>query len=101
MFEGKLTKPVKNEICCKTCFKEGNIKMTLCTFDNNKMGSNEVFMLSDLWRSLSTRKILQAYLLMRKSCNVLGQAKQMGSRTEATVVWNNSLEDFTMHFILL
>ena len=57
MFEGKLTKSVKNQICCKTWFKGENIKMTLCPFDNNKMGSNAVFMLSDLWRSLSTRKI--------------------------------------------
>ena len=51
--------------CCITWFKKKILKFTLCSFNNNKMGLIVAFMLSHLSYRLSTRKILQVYLLMK------------------------------------
>ena len=56
---------------CITRFKGENIKIDVVPFNNNKMGLIAAFMLSHSWHPLSTRKILQAYLLMKKSCGII------------------------------
>ena len=71
MFKGKLTESVKNQICCIIRFKGEISKLTLCLFNNNKMGLIVAFMPSHLWYPLSARKILQAYLLMTRGCEII------------------------------
>ena len=72
MFKCKLTKSVKNQICCITRFKGKNIKIKAVPVQQQKiMGLIVAFMLSHSWYLLSTRKILQAYLLMKKSCEII------------------------------
>ena len=66
MFTGKLTESVKNQICFITQFKGKNIKIDVLPFNNNKMGLIVAFMLLHSWYPLSTRKILQANLLIKK-----------------------------------
>ena len=71
MFKGKLSESVKNQICCIHGSRGKILKLTLCPFSNNKMGLIVAFMLSHSWYPLSTRKILQAYHLMKKSCEII------------------------------
>ena len=42
MFEGKLIKSVKNQICCKTRFKEGNIKIDVVPVRQQQNGIHGV-----------------------------------------------------------
>ena len=71
MFKSKLTESVKNQICLITRFKRKNIKIDVLPFYNNKMGLIVAFMLLHSWYPSSTRKILQAYLLIKKSCEII------------------------------
>ena len=63
---------MKNQLCCITRLKGGNIKIDVVPVQQQKiMGLIVAFMLSHSWYPLSTRKILQAYLLMKKSCEII------------------------------
>ena len=71
MFKGKLTESVKNQICCITRFKGKILKLMLWPFNNNKISLTVAFMLLHSWYPLLTRKILQVYPLMKKSCEII------------------------------
>ena len=72
MFEGKLTKSLKNQICCKTQFKEGNIKIDVVPVRQEQNGFHccayaigfMVFLVNkkDLTSKSFDEKKLQVYL---------------------------------------
>lgn len=70
MFEGKLTESVKNQICCTTWFKEGNIKIDVVPVRQQENRFECGVYAIVLMTFVVNEEILQAYLFMRKKLRV-------------------------------